>query len=223
MTWACMELARHPEILKRAQAEVAEVFGHVLARQGDGKSTAAGMVPLEYDDLKQFKFLTKVINETLRLWPVVGNGIFRELMHDDICHGADGAEVKLPKGTMLQTSHWVLHRSKHLWGDDADEYRPDRWDGFSDRWGGDFAAFNPQSHRFMPFTLGKRDCLGKSEFRLALDPICTHPSPPLSLTVCPVAARANRRLCPDGDEGGALARHPQLRPPAHGALALRRN
>ena len=99
----------------------------------------------------KFRYLTKVINETLRLWPVVANGSFRKLAHDDVvaclhCTGV-GGQVKLPKGTVVQAPHWSIHRSKKLWGDDAELFRPDR------KW---------KPRAFMPFTLPPRDCMGRN-------------------------------------------------------------
>ena len=116
---------------------------------------------LTYRQLFKFRYLTKVINETLRLWPVVANGSFRKLQHDDVVAcphkgtsrsaavaGAEtgDAEVLLPKGTIVQAPHWSLHRSKALWGADAHEFRPDR------KW---------KQRAFMPFTLPPRDCIGR--------------------------------------------------------------
>ena len=52
--------------------------------------------------------------ETLRLWPAVPNGTFRELQYDDYIIGSDGEEVRLPKGTYVQINNWCRHRSKDI-------------------------------------------------------------------------------------------------------------
>ena len=44
------------------------------------------------------------IMETLRLWPVVPNGTFRQLSYEDEVKGPGGKMVKLPKGTLVQVS-----------------------------------------------------------------------------------------------------------------------
>ena len=52
-------------------------------------------------------FMTKCIMETLRRWPAVGNGTFREIQFDDtVCGGGpDGSTpVELPEGTYVQVS-----------------------------------------------------------------------------------------------------------------------
>jgi cytochrome P450 len=43
--------------------------------------------------------------------------------------GADGkAPVLVPKGCMVIYTVFALHRRKDLWGDDADDFRPERWE-----------------------------------------------------------------------------------------------
>jgi cytochrome P450 len=56
MTWVTFEMCRRPELQKRLQEEVDSVYDGLNGRE------------LTYDDLPKFKFLTRVINETLRLW-----------------------------------------------------------------------------------------------------------------------------------------------------------
>lgn len=57
LSWAIYELARHPECVKRLRAEILSVVGPDRAPT--------------YDDLKSMKYLQNVMNETLRLYPVV--------------------------------------------------------------------------------------------------------------------------------------------------------
>ena len=56
MTWVTFEMCRRPELQARLQQEMDQVFDELNGRE------------LQYEDLAKFKFLTKVINETLRLW-----------------------------------------------------------------------------------------------------------------------------------------------------------
>ena len=107
---------------------------------------------MTYGDLYQMPLLTKVINETLRLWPVVPQGPRREMMHDDTIKGPDGKPVVVKKGTIVHVPHWLLHRNKNLWGEDALEFNPDRM-GDKD--------FN-RNRAFMPFTRPPRDCIGRN-------------------------------------------------------------
>ncbi|RDL32646.1 Cytochrome P450 [Venustampulla echinocandica] len=67
--------------------------------------------------------------------------------------GPDGlSPLLLTKGTGIGFSPYHMHRHKDLYGDDANEFRPERWEGpelKSIGWG------------FMPFHGGPRICLGK--------------------------------------------------------------
>tara|TARA_B100000780_G_C21067141_1_gene429192 strand:+ start:804 stop:1265 length:462 start_codon:yes stop_codon:yes gene_type:complete len=64
----------------------------------------------------------------------------------------------------------MRHRSIALWGDDANEFNPEREFHDNEIWGlgddsiqpGKFHGSNPASKRFSPFTFAPRDCLGKN-------------------------------------------------------------
>jgi cytochrome P450 len=57
LSWAVYELARHPDVLEKLRAEILSVVGPTRAPT--------------YDDLKSMKYLQNVMNETLRMYPVV--------------------------------------------------------------------------------------------------------------------------------------------------------
>ena len=48
------------------------------------------------------------------------------LQHEDYCTGDNGEKIYLPEGTFIQITNWPRHRNKELWGEDADEFNPDR-------------------------------------------------------------------------------------------------
>ena len=94
---------------------------------------------------------------------MVPNGTFRQLSHDDYCTGPGGERVHLPKGTFVQITTVGRHRNKELWGDDAEVFNPDREWKDDELWHDQvYAARNPHSPRFSPFTHTPRDCIGKS-------------------------------------------------------------
>jgi cytochrome P450 len=67
--------------------------------------------------------------------------------------GPDGrSPVFVPEGTGFDTSFYVLHRLPSIWGDDSNEFRPERWD-----------EFKPASCEFVPFGLGPRMCAGQQK------------------------------------------------------------
>jgi cytochrome P450 len=133
-TW--FTLARRPDIWAKVQAEV------------DGLN---GERP-QYADIKDMKYLRWVLNESLRLMPVVpGNG--RIAVRDTVIPiggGADGkAPVFCPKGAVVVYHPWTFHKRKDLYGEDADEFRPERWEKLRPGW------------EYLPFNGGPRVCVGQ--------------------------------------------------------------
>lgn len=164
MTWLTYELSRHPEYQQRLQAEVDALFS----------SLEPGAV-LEYRHCRDLGFLTRCVMETLRLWPAVPNGTFREMQFDDVVTGPDGEDVKLKKGTYVQICTWSRHRNADLWGDDVNEFNPDREFTSDELWNSDpFMAYNPSTLRYSPFTYPPRDCLGKNFAQMEMRTILAH-------------------------------------------------
>jgi cytochrome P450 len=48
--------------------------------------------------------------------------------------------VFVPKGTEVNYTIYATHRAEEFWGKDADEFKPERWEGR--RVGFDFLPFN---------------------------------------------------------------------------------
>eukprot|EP01065_Artemidia_motanka_P052258 TRINITY_DN938_c1_g7_i1.p1 TRINITY_DN938_c1_g7~~TRINITY_DN938_c1_g7_i1.p1 ORF type:complete len:614 (+),score=189.26 TRINITY_DN938_c1_g7_i1:220-1842(+) len=151
MTWLVFEMCKNRALQTRLQAEVDQFFERL-----DGRK-------MTYRDLNGLPFMTRCVMETLRLWPAVANGTFRELEHDDWVTGEGGAKVKVPKGTYVQVTTYLRHRDPALWGPDANVYNPDRSFEGKEVWDEKgFAAYNPATPRFSPFTFQPRDCIGKN-------------------------------------------------------------
>jgi cytochrome P450 len=153
LTWSLFELAKAPHYQRRAQAEV-DVLCNKLISQGR---------ELQFDDLQELPFLSRVFTETLRLFPSVPNGTFRELEFDQEIVGRNGAKVIIPKGTQVNIPVWLVHVNPKLWGPDVEEFNPDREFLPEEIWHGrPFGFYNPQSYRYMPFTGAPRNCMGKA-------------------------------------------------------------
>ncbi len=151
MTFLTYELAKHPEYQKRLHDEVDKFYEMLGGRD------------MTYEDLDHLPFLTRCVMETLRLHAAVANGTFRELQYDDYVIGPGGKPTLLKKGTYVQVVNQLRQRNPTYWGEDANEFNPDRDFKDDEIWGGEtFAAFNPSSARFSPFTFAPRDCLGKN-------------------------------------------------------------
>lgn len=127
-----------------------------------------------------------VIHESLRLFPPSAF-VSRESLEDISLQS-----LMVPKGTNIWIPIATLHHDKQIWGEDADEFRPERFANGIHR-----ACNSP--HVYMPFGVGARKCIGKhlamvelkivlslilSRFRLSLSPKYKH-SPTFSLTIGP--------------------------------------
>ena len=179
MSWLLYEVCRNKSIQAKLRAEVDQMFDGLNGEE------------FQYKHLGQLPYMTRCLTETLRLWPVVPNGTFRELQFDDVVQGPGGKEVHLPKGTYVQITNWMRHRATELWGPDADEFNPDRKFRDDELWNGEsFSGYNPASERFSPFTFAPRDCMGKNFAQMEMRVILAHLfrnfnfdlAPPTSLT-----------------------------------------
>ncbi|XP_042499557.1 cytochrome P450 714A1-like [Macadamia integrifolia] len=132
--WCLMLLGLYPKWQDRVRQEVAQV-----CRGGS----------LDADALRKMKMVEMVIQETLRLYPP-GAFISRETLKDTKL-----GDLIVPKGIRLWTLIPTLHRDPDIWGSDANEFNPSRFEnGISD------ACKYPQT--FVPFGTGPRLCLGRN-------------------------------------------------------------
>lgn len=76
--------------------------------------------------------------------------------------GVTIAKHHFPAGTVLSVPAYTIHHSKEIWGEDADEYNPDRWE--------EARITERQKNAFIPFSYGPRACVGRNvaEMELAL-------------------------------------------------------
>lgn len=133
-TW--FTLARRPDIWAKLRAEIDELHGQ----------------PPDYAQIKEMKYLRWVLNECLRVMPVVPANA-RVAVRDTVIPlggGLDGkAPVFLPKGSIVVYHPWTFHRRRDFFGEDADEFKPERWEKLRPGW------------EYLPFNGGPRICLGQ--------------------------------------------------------------
>ncbi|KAH9645413.1 hypothetical protein HF086_000031 [Spodoptera exigua] len=125
-------LSRHPEVQEKIYEELQEVFG-----DSDRLAT--------FEDLPRLKYLDAVIRETLRLYPPVPIIVRKVENHVPLPSG-----VTLVPGTGVLVHIWALHRNPRYWGDDAEQFRPERFL--------DSQLKHPAA--FMAFSHGPRNCAG---------------------------------------------------------------
>ena len=142
-------LSRSPRIQNQLYAEIKEILG----RWAD---------PPRYEQLKEMQYLRAVLNESLRLYPVVPLNS-REALVDTTLPFGGGTEGNQPifvaKGTVVNWSTYALHRRKDLYGEDAEDFRPERWLD-----GGDGKPVLRVAWEYLPFNGGPRTCLGRKYF-----------------------------------------------------------
>jgi cytochrome P450 len=124
VAWALERLVRHPDKLARLTAEVD-------AGEGD-------------------EYMNAVINETLRVRPVVP--IVVRMLTDELKVGA----LRLPAGTRVVPSIYLTNRNPRVYGDGA-EFRPER-----------FLVDAPETFSWIPFGGGIRRCIGASFAQLEM-------------------------------------------------------
>jgi cytochrome P450 len=130
-------LARHPKVWAKLRREILSIGTEVI----------------KFERLKSLKYLQAVMNETFRLHPAVGT-MARAALRDTVLPTGGGTSGKAPilvlKGDVFATSFYALHRRRDVYGDDADIFRPERWE-----------PLRPAHWTYMPFGGGPRICPGQ--------------------------------------------------------------
>ena len=90
-------------------------------------------------------YLSRVINEAMRLDPVSAGGVFREIDADMKHEG-----MRIPKGSTVLMHFYTMFHS-HI--SQPDEFLPDRWDEAH-------PEYAMLKSLFVPFSVGKRNCIG---------------------------------------------------------------
>jgi len=83
-----------------------------------------------FEQLKSLKYLQAVISESQRLYPIVPENS-RVAIADTQLPVGGGRDGKSPafvqKGRLVHWSIYAMHRRKDLFGEDAEEFKPERW------------------------------------------------------------------------------------------------
>ncbi|XP_074369002.1 carotene epsilon-monooxygenase, chloroplastic isoform X1 [Apium graveolens] len=134
LTWTSYLLSKNPSSLVKAQEEVDRVL------QGR---------PPTYDDIKNLKYLTRCINESMRLYPHPPVLIRRAQVADEL-----PGNYKVNPGQDIMISVYNIHHSSKVW-DQAEEFIPERFDI-----DGPVPNESNTDYRFIPFSGGPRKCVG---------------------------------------------------------------
>ncbi|KAG9671044.1 putative cytochrome 52A4, partial [Aureobasidium melanogenum] len=145
LSWLFSEISRRPDIVAKLRREIEEHVGM------DNKPT--------YSHLKNMRYLTHVINETLRLYPIVPFNVRVSLKDTTLPRGGgpDGTQpIGIPANTPIGYSTLFLQRREDIYPPASEKFphhlsfEPDRWDGW-----------NPKMWTYIPFNGGPRICIGQ--------------------------------------------------------------
>ncbi|KAI7211284.1 cytochrome P450 [Hortaea werneckii] len=136
--WCFVRLVLHKDICDKLRDVVLKDF--------------AQSESMTFAQLKSCRYLQHFLNEVLRLHPTVPLNQ-RTAACDTALPVGGGTDGKSPvavlKGDPVGFSVYLMHRRKDLWGRDALEFRPERWEKKYPNW------------QFLPFSGGPRICIGQ--------------------------------------------------------------
>jgi cytochrome P450 len=130
LVWTFYLLSQYPQVRLKLQDQISSVL--------------AGREPT-FEDLARIPYLDWVLDESMRLYPPAWLQMRFVAKESEI----DG--VKLPVGTLLILSQWVMHRLPEIW-QDAEVFKPERWDPANEQ------QIPPGA--YFPFGGGPRTCIG---------------------------------------------------------------
>lgn len=144
-------LAMHPDIQEKAYREIMNVF-------------PSDDVEITQESLARLEFIECVMKESLRLG-IIAFSIFHIInkkilnkgptVHAIARENMDNFEIApgklIKKGSLIVINIYGLHHRKDLWGDDVEEFNPDRFLPEN---------FEGKQNYFIPFSAGKRNCIG---------------------------------------------------------------
>jgi hypothetical protein len=146
LSFIFFELARNPEIFEKLKQEIDTHFG-----RGDQSRVEA----ITFESLKKCEYLKAVVNEALRVYPVVPKNFRVAAKNTTLPRGGgrNGLDpILVTKGTTVLYSVYATHRDKEYYGEDSEVFRPERW-------------FEPETKKlgwaYLPFNGGPRICLGQ--------------------------------------------------------------
>lgn len=133
MNWAVHLLGTHPEVQRKAQQELFEVFGESER-------------PVNTEDLKKLRYLECVIKEALRLFPSV------PFFARAICEDTKINGYRVPKGANAIIVTYALHRDPRYFPE-PEEFRPERFMPEN--------TVGRHPYAYIPFSAGLRNCIGQ--------------------------------------------------------------
>jgi benzoate 4-monooxygenase len=140
---------RTPHVLEKLQKELDEAIPEGVP---------------SYDSVKDLTYTQNVIWETMRIHSTSSLGLPRLVpMASPENPNPKPCEIlghSFPPGTALSVPAYTIHHSKAIWGEDADDFVPERWD--------EGRITEKQKEAFIPFSYGPRACVGRNVAEMEL-------------------------------------------------------
>ncbi|XP_072030709.1 cytochrome P450 2U1-like [Amphiura filiformis] len=144
LRWCFLHMIAYPDIQSRVQDEIDSVVGR-------------NSLPRVSDKLP---FTKATIMEVQRIASIVPMGVPHVAATDTTLRG-----YFIPKGTMIISNLWAIHHNQDTW-DEPEKFKPER---FLDS-NGDLCHQN----EYIPFSIGRRACLGENLAKMELFVHFTH-------------------------------------------------
>ncbi|WWC58540.1 uncharacterized protein I303_101083 [Kwoniella dejecticola CBS 10117] len=142
LTFCLYVLCLHPEISQRLREEIQTVCP-------DGQ--------VSKDVIRELKYSRAFINEVLRLYPPVPLNIRRTLRPSLLPSSSNSAgapaPMYMPANTSIILAFILMQRDKDVWGEDVNEFKPERWMGEG--------LGKKEREGFMSWNYGPRMCMGQ--------------------------------------------------------------
>lgn len=138
--WVFYFLARHERVFGKLRSIVIETFGPSTTGE------------ISFAQLKECEYMLHMINECFRVAAVIPLNE-RVAVRDTTLPrggGPDGSQpIFIPKGKQILVATYAMQHRADIWGEDVEEFKPERWEGRKVGW------------EFIPFGAGPRSCLGR--------------------------------------------------------------
>ncbi|KFK40984.1 hypothetical protein AALP_AA2G070000 [Arabis alpina] len=133
LTWFFWLLSKNPEAMTKVQQEINKK-----------------MPKFDPTDLDKLVYLHGAVCETLRLYSPLPFNQKSPAKPDVLPSGH-----RVDEDMKIVISTYALGRMRSVWGDDAEDFRPERWISDSGK------SKHEPSYKFLAFNAGPRTCLGK--------------------------------------------------------------
>ena len=140
LMWWILAMAAFPRVQYQAQAELDAVVGRAR-------------LPT-YADAPRLPYVRAIVREVLRWRPVVRLGTPHKTIEDDWYEG-----MFIPKGSVCRPNIWQCNRDPTVFGEDADDFKPERHLGDN----GELLPGPKETNQegYVSFGFGRRICVGK--------------------------------------------------------------